>query len=74
MRRGLTVGMIVVGIALMVISYFTLAAPWGVERVANSEPRMQFAPLVYVLGVMMAVGSALVYTMLPGRDRATADE
>ncbi len=68
MRRGLTVGMIVVGIALMVISYFGLAAPWGVESVANSEPRMQFAPLVYILGVMMALGSALVYTMLPDRD------
>jgi len=68
MRKGLTVGMIVVGIALMVISYFGLAAPWGVESVANSEPRMQFAPLVYVLGVMLALGSALVYTMLPDKD------
>ena len=69
MRKGLTIGMIVVGIALMIVSYFSLAAPWGVESVANSEPRMQFAPLVYVVGVMMALGSALVYTMLPDNDR-----
>jgi len=68
MRRGLTIGMIVVGIALMIISYFALAAPWGVDSVANSDPRMEFAPLVYVLGVMMALGSALVYTMLPDKD------
>ncbi len=68
MRKGLTIGMIVVGITLMVISYFGLTAPWGAERVANSEPRMQFAPLVFVLGVMMAFGSALVYEMLPERD------
>jgi len=68
MRRGLTIGMIVVGIAVMVISYFVLAAPWGNESVSNSDPRMQFAPLVYVLGVMMAFGSALVYTMLPDKD------
>ncbi len=68
MRKGLTIGMIIVGIALMVISYFALSAPWGVETVSNSEPRMQFAPLVYVLGVMIAIGSALVYTMLPDRD------
>ena len=68
MRKGLTVGMIVTGIALMILSYFFLAAPWGVESVANSDPRMQFAPLVYVLGVMMALGSALVYTMLPDKD------
>ncbi len=67
MRRGLTIGMIVVGIALMVISYFGLTAPWGNESVANSDPRMQFAPLVFVLGVMMAFGSALVYEMLPER-------
>ena len=68
MRKGLTIGMIVVGIALMVISYFGLTAPWGAERVANSEPRMQFAPLVFVLGVMMAFGSALVYELLPDKD------
>jgi len=69
MRKTMTIGMIVVGVALMAISYFGLAAPWGAETVANSEPRMQFAPLVFVLGVMMAFGSALVYEMLPDRDR-----
>lgn len=68
MRKTLTFGMIVGGIALMVVSYFWLAAPWGVEDVTNSEPRVQFAPLLYVVGVMMALGSALVYTMLPDKD------
>ena len=68
MRKRLTIGMIVVGIALMIVSYFSLAAPWGVESVANSDPRMLYAPLVYVVGVMLALGSALVYTMLPDRD------
>jgi len=67
MRRGLTIGMIIVGIALMVISYFGLAAPWGADSVANSDPRLQFAPLLFVLGVMMAFGSALVYEMLPDK-------
>ncbi len=69
MRKGLTIGMIVVGIALMVISYLGLTAPWGAEGVSNSEPRMQFAPLVFVLGVMLAFGSALVYEMLPDRSK-----
>ncbi len=68
MRRGLTFGMVVVGIGLMVVAYFGLAAPWGVETVANSDPRLDFAPLLYVVGVMLALGSALVYTMLPDRD------
>jgi len=67
MRRGLAIGMIIVGIALMVISYFGLAAPWGADSVANSDPRLQFAPLLFVLGVMMAFGSALVYEMLPDK-------
>ena len=68
MRRSLTIGMIATGLALMIISYFVLAAPWGADSVANSDPRMPFAPLVYVLGVVMAFGSALVYEMLPDRD------
>ena len=67
MRKALTIGMIVVGIALMVISYFGLTAPWGAESVANSDPKMQFGPLVFVLGVMMVFGSALLYEMLPDR-------
>ncbi|MEE9298931.1 MAG: hypothetical protein V3V29_07855 [Acidimicrobiia bacterium] len=75
MRKGLTIGMIVAGVALMAISYFGLTAPWGAESVANSEPRMQFAPLVFVIGVMMAFGSAVVYELLPdGSDREWAPE
>ena len=68
MRKGLTIGMIVVVITLMFISYFGLTAPWGNEGVANSEPRMQFSPLVFVLGVMMAFGSALMYELLHDKD------
>lgn len=69
MRKALTIAMIVVGIALMVVSYFGLTAPWGAESVANSQPRMQFAPLVFVIGVMLTFGSALVYEMLPDRGK-----
>lgn len=71
MRRILTIGMIVVGISLMVVAYFGLAAPWGAESVENSDPRLEFAPLVFVLGIMLAFGSAIVYELLPDRsDRA----
>jgi len=68
MRKALTVGMIIAGVALMVLSYMSLAAPWGNSRVANSNPRLQFAPALFVLGVVLAFGSALVYEMLPDRD------
>lgn len=67
MRKGLTIGMIIVGITLMLISYFGLTAPWGADEVANSDPRLQFAPLIFVVGVMMSFGSALVYEMLPDK-------
>jgi drug/metabolite transporter (DMT)-like permease len=68
MRKALTVGMIIAGVALMVLSYMSLAAPWGNSTVANSNPRLQFAPAFFVLGVVLAFGSALVYEMLPDRD------
>ena len=68
MRKALTVGMVVAGVTLMVFSYVGLAAPWGNSSVANSNPRMQFAPALFVLGVMLAFGSALVYELLPDRD------
>ncbi len=67
MRKALTIGMIVVGIVLMIVSYFGLTAPWGAESVANSQPRMQFGALVFVIGVMLTFGSALLYEMLPDR-------
>ncbi len=67
MRRLLTVGMIVGGLVLMILSYFFLAAPWGAETVANSNPRVPFAPGLFVLGVMLVFGSAVVYELLPDR-------
>lgn len=67
MRRTITVVMIVGGLALMALSYFVWAAPWGTETVANSNPRVPFAPLLFVLGVMLAFGSAVVYELLPDR-------
>lgn len=66
MRRLITVVMIVVGAALMLLGYF-LAAPWGAETVANSDPRLAFSPAMFVLGVVIVFSSALVYELLPNR-------
>jgi hypothetical protein len=57
----------VAGLALMSVSYFLLAAPWGAGGVRNSEPRLQFAPAIFVLGVMLVFGAALLYELLPDR-------
>lgn len=66
MRRVITMALIVIGAALMLLGYF-LAAPWGADTIANSDPRMQFAPAVFVLGVVTVFSSALVYELLPNR-------
>ncbi len=67
MRRRWTWGLIAAGVMLMAVSYFFLAAPWGEDTVANSDPRLQFAPLLFVVGVIVAFSSALVYELLPDR-------
>lgn len=66
MRRAITMAMIVVGVALMLLGYF-LAAPWGAETVANSDPRVPFSPAIFVLGVIVVFSSALVYELIPNR-------
>lgn len=67
MRRTITLLMIVGGMSLMVVSFFFLAAPWGATAVENSNPRIQFAPTLFVLGVLLVFVSAVVYELLPDR-------
>lgn len=73
-RRGvIAVAMIVIGIALMGISYFGGAAPWCGDSVACSNPRMEWSPALFVLGVMIAISSALYYDMSKGPDSGTKE-
>ncbi len=61
-RRGLiTLGMIGVGLALMVFAYFFGAAPWCVDGVECSNPRIEWAPAIFVFGVILAFSSAVYY-------------
>lgn len=56
------------GFALGMISYFVLAAPWGFppDSVDHSDPRVPFAPTIFVLGVMLVFVAAIVYELWPG--------
>ena len=63
MRKALPLAMVIGGVALMFVSYFLLAAPWG-----ESNPRLQFAPLLFVVGVISAFASAVVYELLPDNE------
>ena len=68
-RAAITWLSVVIGLALMSVSYFFLAAPWGAAGVRNSDPRVPFAPGIFVIGVMLVFGGALLYELLPDRRR-----
>ncbi|GIU92759.1 MAG: hypothetical protein KatS3mg011_1665 [Acidimicrobiia bacterium] len=55
--------MIAVGVVLMVVSYFFLATPWCNTAVECSNPRVPFAPAIFVLGVLIAFSSAVYYAV-----------
>ncbi len=69
MRRLLTALLIVVGAALMIVSYFYFAAPWGFppSNVDHSNPIVPFAPGLFILGFLVLFLSAVVYEVLPER-------
>lgn len=68
MRRTLTTGMLIGGAVLMAVGYLS-SAPWGADSVTDSNPRFDFAPALFVVGVMMALAAAIVYELLPDRER-----
>lgn len=67
MRKAVTWLLILGGLALMAVSYFLLAAPWGNSAVEHSNPRVQFGATLFVLGVVSVFFSAVVYEVLPKR-------
>jgi hypothetical protein len=70
MRRILTWTFIIAGFGLQALAYAVLAAPIGRPTdVSFSEPRLPFAPLLFIVGVGLVFSAALVYELLPDRDR-----
>jgi hypothetical protein len=58
--------MVVLGFALQGISYVVLAAPLGIPTSEfYSNPRVPFAPLIFVIGVALVFLAAVVYELLP---------
>jgi hypothetical protein len=55
--------MIVAGFTLMVLSYFAGAAPWCNTAVECSNPRLEWSPAIFVLGVVVSFSSALYYSI-----------
>jgi len=65
----LAIPMVIIGFALQGVSYFVLAAPWGIPNSpAFSNPRLPFAPTLFILGVMIVFLAAVVYELLPEKE------
>ena len=73
-RRTITLTFLIVGVVLVVGSYFFLTAPFGADGVDNSNPRLQFAPAILVGGVILAFSSAIVYELLPERSEKSTED
>ncbi len=69
MKRGvIAVAMAVAGFALQAVTYLFLATPIGKpSSVRFSNPRVPFAPALFILGVMLVFIAAIVYELLPER-------
>ena len=69
MRKGMFLLTLLIGLALAVAG-FMLAAPIGATSgPAISDPRLPFAPAMFVLGVVLAFGSAVVYELFPATSK-----
>jgi hypothetical protein len=60
--------MVIGGFAFQAVSYFLLAAPLGTPTSpVFSNPRLPFAPGLFILGVMLVLLAAVVYELLPDK-------
>jgi hypothetical protein len=58
--------MIVVGLALEVIGLIA-AAPWGTGSISDADPSFPGAPILFAVGIVLVIGSALLYELLPDK-------
>lgn len=74
MRAAITLLMVLGGFVLQAVSYFGLTAPLGLPTSpVFSNPRLPFAPLLFILGVMLVFLAAVVYELLPEREHRRSD-
>ncbi len=69
-RRMITLALVAAGFALQAVSYFLLSARIGVPTSpAFSNPRMPYAGLLFIGGVVLVFLAAVVYELLPEKRR-----
>lgn len=68
MRKLLVVLMVVIGFGIQVASYFFWSAPIGLPvSEVYSNPRIPYAPLLFIIGIVLVFLSAVVYELLPDK-------
>ena len=66
MRGLLTILTLLAGLVLAIVSYLFMAAPLGIaDDESFSNPRVDFAATIFVIGVALVFMSAIVYEVLP---------
>jgi hypothetical protein len=67
--------MVLLGFTLSAVSYFFLAAPIGQPTSpAFSEPRLPFAPLLFIVGIALVFLAAVVYEIMPDKKSEESEE
>lgn len=67
-RGILAWGMVIGGFAVQAVAYLFLAAPLGIPlNESFSNPRVEFAPTLFIVGVMTVFIAAILYEVLPER-------
>ena len=69
-RTTVAISMVVGGFVLQAVSYFLLATPWANPPTSPiySNPRVPFAPVLFILGVMLVFLAAVAYELIPERE------
>ncbi|HLB61652.1 MAG TPA: hypothetical protein VJN50_02785 [Actinomycetota bacterium] len=69
-RRIVVLLMVVAGFGLQAVTYLFLATPIGKPTDDSfSNPRVPFAPALFILGVVLVFLAAVVYEVLPENGR-----
>ncbi len=69
MRTIIASIMVIGGFTLQAVSYLFLAAPLGISSGESfSNPRVEYAPTLFIIGVMLVFLAAVVYELLPERE------
>lgn len=69
-RRLVVLSMVVIGFATQAAAYLLLATPIGRPTGPRfSNPRVPYAPAIFVAGVMLVFLAAVVYEIRPHRKR-----